>query len=299
MNILLLGANGQVGHELRSTLGVLGEVVAPARPDVDFSDADSLRAAVRHHRPSVLVNAAAYTAVDKAEADAERAIAVNTKAPGVLAEEAEALGAVLVHYSTDYVFDGRKGEPYVETDETAPLSIYGRSKRDGELALQSCRKHLIFRTGWVVGAHGNNFVKTMLQLARERRNLRVVSDQVGAPTSAALLADVTVNVLTQLAGQSAEDPRWGLYHLVAGGETSWHGLACHVISEAGAMGLPLQASVETIAPITTADYPTPARRPAYSRLATSKLRKNFSVTLPEWTVGVNAVIKQLVPEMRQ
>jgi dTDP-4-dehydrorhamnose reductase len=299
VNILLLGANGQVGHELRSTLTALGEVVAPARPDVDFSDTESLRAVVRRYRPSVVVNAAAYTAVDKAEADAGRAVAVNTTAPGVLAEEAEALGAVLVHYSTDYVFDGRKGEPYVETDETAPLSIYGHTKRDGERAVQSCRMHLIFRTSWVVGAHGNNFVKTMLRLAKEQRNLRVVSDQVGAPTSAALLADVTVKALTQLVGQSAEDPRWGLYHLVASGETSWHDLACHVISKAGAMGLPLQASAETVAPIATADYPTPAKRPAYSRLATSKLRNNFSVALPEWTVGVNAVINKLLPEMRQ
>ncbi len=299
MNILLLGANGQVGHELRSTLETLGAVVAPARSEVDFSDTKSLRTVVRRYRPSVVVNAAAYTAVDKAEADAALAVAVNATAPGVLAEEAESLGAVLVHYSTDYVFDGRKNEPYVETDETAPLSIYGRSKRDGELAVQSCRKHLIFRTSWVVGAHGNNFVKTMLRLAKAQRELRVVSDQVGAPTSAALLADVTVNVLAQLAGQPAEDPRWGLYHLVAGGETSWHGLACHVIAKAGAMGLPLQASAETIAPIATADYPTPAKRPAYSRLATSKLRNNFSVALPEWTVGVNAVVNQIVPEMRQ
>lgn len=299
MNILLLGANGQVGHELLSSLTTIGQVVAPARAVVDFSNTKSLRAVIRRYRPSVVVNAAAYTAVDRAEADAERAIAVNTTAPGVLAEEAEALGAVLAHYSTDYVFDGRKSEPYVETDETAPLSIYGRSKRDGELAVQSCRKHLIFRTSWVVGAHGNNFVKTMLRLAKEQRNLRVVSDQVGAPTSAALLADVTVNVLTQLVGQPAEDPRWGLYHLVAGGETSWHGLARHVISKAGIMGLPLQASAETVAPITTADFPTPAKRPAYSRLATSKLRNNFSVALPEWTVGVNAVVNQIVVEMRQ
>ncbi len=299
MNILLLGANGQVGHELRSTLETLGAVVAPARSEVDFSDTKSLRTVVRRYRPSVVVNAAAYTAVDQAEADAALAVAVNATAPGVLAEEAESLGAVLVHYSTDYVFDGRKNEPYVETDETAPLSIYGRSKRDGELAVQSCRKHLIFRTSWVVGAHGNNFVKTMLRLAKAQRKLRVVSDQVGAPTSAALLADVTLNVLAQLAGQPAEDPRWGLYHLVAGGETSWHGLACHVIAKAGAMGLPLQASAETIAPIATADYPTPAKRPAYSRLATSKLRNNFSIALPEWTVGVNAVVNQIVPEMRQ
>jgi dTDP-4-dehydrorhamnose reductase len=298
MTILLLGANGQVGHELRSALAVLGEVVALARPDVDFAVPESLRSVVRRHRPELIVNAAAYTAVDKAEADAGLAFAVNATAPGVLAEEAEALGAAVVHYSTDYVFDGSKTTPYVEADATAPLSIYGRSKRDGELAAQPCRKHLIFRTSWVFGAHGHNFIKTMLRLAKERRNLRVVADQFGTPTSAALLAQVTAKVLAQIAEQPAEDPRWGLYHLVAGGETSWHGLACHAIARASAMGLPLQASPETIEPITTADFPTPARRPANSRLATSKLRGTFAVTLPDWQIGVNAVLDQIIPEMR-
>lgn len=299
MTILLLGANGQVGYELRSTLTALGEVIALTRPDIDFAVPESLRPIVRRHRPTVILNAAGYTAVDKAEADAECAFAVNAKAPGVLAEEAETLGAVLVHYSTDYVFDGSKTAPYVETDITAPLSIYGLSKRDGELAVRPCKKHMIFRTSWVFGAHGHNFIKTILRLAKERRNLRVVADQFGAPTSAALVAQITARVLEQISGKSASDLRWGLYHLVADGETSWHGLACYAIARASAMGLSLQASPETIEPIKTADYPTPARRPANSRLATTKLRETFSAKLPDWTVGVNDVIDQITPEMRQ
>jgi dTDP-4-dehydrorhamnose reductase len=299
MTILLFGSNGQVGYELRSTLAKLGEVVAPVRPEIDFSVPDSLRAVVRRYQPSLIVNAAAYTAVDKAEADADRAFAVNATAPGVLAEEAEALDASLVHYSTDYVFDGRKEAPYVETDVTAPLSVYGRSKRDGELALRASQKYLIFRTSWVFGIHGHNFIRTMLRLAKDRPNVRVVADQFGAPTSAALLADFTSKVLTELKGQPASDPRWGLYHLTAGGETSWHGLACYAIAEARTMGLPLQASPETIEPIITADYPTPAIRPANSRLATTKLQNTFAVTPPAWQVGVDAVLDRIIPEMRQ
>jgi dTDP-4-dehydrorhamnose reductase len=299
LRILLLGANGQVGHELQWALTALGEVVALSRSAIDFSVTESLRTAVRRYRPSVIVNAAAYTAVDKAEADEAGAVAVNATAPGVLAEEADALGAVLVHYSTDYVFDGNKGAPYVETDETAPLSVYGHSKRDGELAVERCRKHLILRTSWVSGAHGQNFLKTILRIAKDRRDLRVVNDQVGTPTSATLLADLTVDVLAKLVGEPAADSRWGLYHLVAGGETSWHGLASHIISQAGRMGFSLRASAKSIAPISTAEFPTPARRPADSRLATSKFQQTFAVTLPDWTVGVDAVIHQLAAEARR
>jgi dTDP-4-dehydrorhamnose reductase len=297
MTILLLGASGQVGHELRSTLAALGEVVAPPHSAMDLAAPESLRAAIRRHRPTLIVNAAAYTAVEKAEEDVDRAVAVNATAPGVLAEEAAALGAALVHYSTDYVFDGAKSAPYIETDATAPLSVYGRSKRDGELAVRRCQKLLIFRTSWVFGAHGNNFIKTILRMAEQRRHLRVVADQFGSPTSAALLAEITAKVLAQMSGQSATDPRWGLYHLAAGGETSWHGLARHAIGRASTMGLTLQASPETIDPVTSAEYPALARRPANSRLATGKLRGTFAVTLPDWTVGVNAVLDQLVPEM--
>ena len=300
MTILLLGANGQVGFELRSTLEALGEVVSLARPDIDFAVPESLRMLVRSYRPTVIVNAVAYTAVDQAEMDVERATAVNSIAPGELATEAAAIGAVLVHFSTDYVFDGSKASPYVETDETAPLSVYGRSKRDGELAVQQrCDRHLILRTSWVFGVHGQNFIKTILRLARDRSDLRVVADQFGAPTSAALLAQVTSKVLLQMRGQSATDPRWGLYHLVAGGETNWYGLACYVIARARAMGHPLQASPETVEPIKTVDFPRPARRPLNSRLATTKLQERFAITLPDWTTGVNAFLDQLIPEMER
>ena len=297
--ILLLGANGQVGNELRHTLPALGSVVALDVPDIDFSRPESLRDVVRAHRPRIIVNAAAYTAVDKAESDSELAFTINAVAPGVLAEEAEALDACLVHYSTDYVFDGRKPSPYVETDATGPLSVYGRSKLEGERAVQACEKHLTLRTSWVIGAHGQNFIKTMLRLAGERDALRVVADQVGAPTSAALLADVTAKALSHMAERPANDSRWGLYHLTAAGETSWHGLARHVIARAGAMGLPLKTKPEAVLLITTAEYPTPATRPANSRLDTSKLRSAFAVTLPDWTVGVNAVLDRLIPEMRK
>jgi dTDP-4-dehydrorhamnose reductase len=297
MNILLLGANGQVGFELRSALPTLGNVVSLTRTDVDFSFPEALRAVVRCHRPSLIVNAVAYTAVDKAETNAGDAFAVNATAPGVLAVEAEALGAVLVHYSTDYVFEGSKAAPYVEADITAPLSVYGRSKQEGELSLWRCQKHLTFRTSWVFGVHGQNFIKTILRLAKEQRTLRVVADQFGAPTSAALLADTTVNVLAQIVRESGEDSRWGLYHLAASGETSWYGLARYVITYVSARGIPLQASVETIEPIKTADYPTAARRPANSRLATTKLQENFSLRLPDWSAGVDAVLDRLMPEM--
>jgi dTDP-4-dehydrorhamnose reductase len=299
MTILLVGADGMVGHELRSSLAPLGAVVALNRAGADLSVPESLRDVVRRHRPSMIVNAAAYTAVDKAETDSETAFAVNAKAPGVLAEEAEALGAVLVHYSTDYVFDGSKASPYVESDVVNPLSVYGSSKLLGERAIQVCRKHLIFRTSWVISARGSNFVKTMLKLAKERPQLRVVADQHGAPTSAAVLAHVTAKLLTQVKEYPTHEPRWGLYHLVPQGETTWHALACYVIDKALAMGLALQASSQTVTAIKTNEYPTPARRPANSRLATEKLSAAFDLTLPRWTAGVDSVLEKLIPEMRQ
>jgi dTDP-4-dehydrorhamnose reductase len=293
---LLFGSRGQVGHELQLTLAASATVISV--PDVDFSQPDSLRAIVRQHQPDIIVNAAAYTAVDKAESETELAFVVNAVAPGVLAEEAEALGACLVHYSTDYVFDGRKSSPYDETDMPNPLSAYGRSKREGEQAVRLCRRLLTFRTSWVFGAHGHNFVKTVLRLAGERDAFRIVDDQFGAPTSAALLAKVTERILRQMAGQPSSDARWGLYHLVAGGETSWYGLARHVVARAGAMGLPLRATLEAITPIATGDYPLPATRPANSRLDTSKLRSTFVLTLPDWATGVNDVLSRLIPAMK-
>ena len=201
----------------------------------------SSRALLRRHRPNIVINAAAYTAVDKAESESDLVFRVNAEAPAVLAEEAEALGACMVHYSTDYVFDGRKPTPYIGSDTPNPLSVYGRSKFQGEKSVRACRRHLTFRTSWVVGAHGLNFIKTMLRLAGERDSLRVVDDQVGAPTSAALLSNVTVKLLSHMATQPASDARWGLYHLTAAGETSWHGLARYVIGRGVAMGMPLRS----------------------------------------------------------
>ncbi len=292
--ILLFGAHGQLGHELQRLLEPLGAVKPFGSSDADFREPELLREIVRRHRPRIIVNAAAFTAVDKAESDSATAFAINATAPAILAEEAEAVDACLVHYSTDYVFDGRKNTPYVETDPVNPLSVYGRSKAAGEQAVGAVRRHLIFRTSWVVGTHGSNFVKTMLRLAGEREELRVVADQIGAPTSAALLADMTAKILAQMAHQSADEARWGLYHLVAAGETSWYALARHVVARAGRMGYPLKTKPEAIVPITTADYASATARPANSRLDTSKLRAAFAVTLPDWSVGVDDVLDNIV-----
>ncbi len=296
--ILLLGVKGQVGHELRLALEGVSKLISLDVPDIDFGQPDSLRALLQQHRPDIVINAAAHTAVDKAESESELAFKVNALAPAVLAKETEALGACIVHYSTDYVFDGRKPAPYVETDTPNPLSVYGRTKYEGEQSVRACRRHLIFRTSWVVGAHGHNFIKTMLRLAGERDSLRVVDDQIGAPTSAALLSRVTVKVLSHMAKQSSSDGRWGLYHLTAAGETSWHGLACHVIRRAIAMGMPLRARPETVTPIATVDYPLPAQRPTNSRLDTSKLRAIFKMTLPNWKTGVDEVLDRIIPTMK-
>jgi len=296
--ILLLGCNGQLGYELQRSLSGLGRVIARDFPEIDFLQPDALRTLVRDVHPDVIVNAAAYTAVDKAESDEAKARLINAEAPSVLTEEAAALGAIFVHYSTDYVFDGTKSGAYVETDPTNPMSIYGRTKFDGELAAAKAGRYLIFRTSWVVGAHGANFIKTMLRLAGEREALRVVADQFGAPTSAKLLAETTATVLAQMADAAPENSRWGLYHLTAGGVTSWNGLARRVIARATAQGLPLKTTAEAVAEIATADYPTPAKRPANSRLDTGKLRTTFGLDLPDWTIGVDDVLDRIVKEMR-
>lgn len=296
--ILLLGANGQLGHELQQTLAGFGQLVALNFPDIDFMQPESLRPLVRGLRPALIVNAAAYTAVDKAESNPERSRVINAQAPGVLAEEAGAAGAVLVHYSTDYVFDGTKSGAYVETDTTNPLSVYGRTKLAGEQAVQRLARHLTFRTSWVVGAHGANFIRTMLRLAGERDTLRVVADQYGAPTAAKLLAETTVKVLAKMDGAQSEDRRWGLYHLVASGETTWNGFARHVIARAQQAGIPLRCSADAIAAIPTSGYPTPAQRPTNSRLDTAKLRTTFGVMLPDWREGVDAELEQIFREMK-
>ena len=276
MKILLLGRNGQVGWELERSLAPLGEVTSLGRADLDLRDAARIREAVRAAGPDAIVNAAAYTAVDKAESERDAAFAVNAAAPGVLAEEARREGAFLVHYSTDYVFDGAKATPYVEDDATNPLNVYGASKLAGERAIAAtgCR-HLILRTSWVYGPRGSNFMLTMLRLARERAELRVVDDQVGAPTSSSAIARATASALAR-AIRSPELA--GLYHLAAAGETSWCGFARAIFQQAGV--------ATPVVPIRTEEYPTPARRPRNSRLDCSRLRNALGVTLAPWQAGL-------------
>jgi dTDP-4-dehydrorhamnose reductase len=296
MKILLLGKNGQVGWELQRALAPLGEVVALDRrssPAADLSQPESLAALVQSVRPDVIVNAAAHTAVDKAESEPDLARAVNTTAPAVLAREAAALGAWLVHYSTDYVFDGSGTAPWTENAPVAPLSVYGHSKADGEAAIRlSGCKHLIFRTSWVYAARGGNFAKTMLRLARERDRLTVISDQFGAPTGADLLADVAAHAV-RVARQRPEVS--GTYHAVAAGETTWHGYASHVIEHARAAGQAIQVPQGAIDPVPTSAFPTPARRPANSRLDTTRLRQTFDLTLPPWQQGVDRMLAEVLP----
>lgn len=283
MKILLTGCRGQLGRELKRSLECLGRVVACDRQQLDLAEPDALRDAVRSIAPVAIVNAAAYTAVDKAEAEPAQADAVNAVAPGILAEEAQRLGALLIHYSSDYVFDGRKPQPYGEDDAAAPLSAYGRSKLAGERAIAAVGgRYLIFRTSWVYGLHGNNFMNTMLRLGRERAELRaplrVVGDQVGAPTWTRHLADVTALVLAR------RDRPTGLYHLAAAGATSWHGYAEAIFAEARSAGLLQDAPL--VHRIDSADYPLPAARPANSRLDCTRFRRDFGLDLPDWRTGL-------------
>ena len=295
MKILLLGKNGQVGWELQRSLAPLGELIALDRHQADglngdLSDPEALRATIRQVQPDVIVNAAAYTAVDKAESETELADRVNGIAAGVMAEEAAASGAWLVHYSTDYVFNGQGTAAWRETDAVAPVNHYGSSKLAGERAITASGcKHLIFRTSWVYGARGNNFAKTMLRLARDRETLGVVADQIGAPTGADLIADVTAQALRQ----ALQQPELaGLYHLAAAGEVSWHGYASEVIAFAKANGELL--AVKAIEPVETTAYPTPAHRPLNSRLDTQKLRATFSLHLPDWQSGVTRMLREIL-----
>jgi dTDP-4-dehydrorhamnose reductase len=294
LKILVTGKNGQVGFELQRALAPLGEIVAVGHQDCNLSDADAIREVVRRVAPDVIVNPAAYTAVDKAEADESNAFAVNATAPGVLGEEAARLGALVVHFSTDYVFDGSKEGTYSESDRPNPQSVYGSSKYAGEQLLAKANpRHLIMRTSWVVGAHGGNFAKTMLRLAAEREQLSVVADQFGAPTSAALLADLTAQLIRQYQREGADGFPYGTYHVTASGETSWHDYARFVIGEALAAGKALKAGPDAVIPLTTAQYPTPAKRPANSRLDTSRFRTTFGLQLPPWQEGVRHVLHQI------
>jgi dTDP-4-dehydrorhamnose reductase len=297
VKILLFGKNGQVGWELQRSLAPLGEVVALGSAGGaglcgDFTDLDGLARTVAQVRPDAIVNAAAYTAVDKAESEPELARTVNATAPGVLADAARQIGAALVHYSTDYVFDGSGSKPWTEDDPTGPLSVYGRTKLEGEQAIiRANPRHLILRTSWVYGPRGGNFAKTMLRLARERDRLTVIDDQFGAPTGADLLADVTGHALRALLAQPGKA---GVYHVAAAGEASWYGYARFVIGQALQAGAKLKASTEQVVPIPTTAFPAPVQRPRNSRLDTSSFQQTFDLTLPNWQQGVSRMLEEIL-----
>ena len=316
MNILLLGKKGQVGWELQRSLSPLGTVTALDRQGGftadgqplcgDLADLDGLARTVRTLRPDVIVNAAAHTAVDKAESEPELARCLNAQAPTVLAREAAALGAWLVHYSTDYVFDGSGTQPWLETDATGPLGVYGQTKLEGEqgIAASGCR-HLIFRTSWVYAARGGNFAKTMLKLAKDRERLTVINDQFGAPTGADLIADVTAHAIRQVwlqtktVNEAAHEPDGGaslsgIYHLVASGVTTWFDYANHVLGQDAQGGFAPGLAVKEVAPVPSTAFVTTAKRPHNSRLSTAKLQQTFGLTLPAWQQGVNRMLAEIV-----
>lgn len=295
MKLLLTGSNGQVGFELQRSLAPLAEVVAIGSAECDLSDEAALRSLIQKVKPDGIINPAAYTAVDKAETDAEQARKVNADAPRIMGEEASKLGAFVIHFSTDYVFEGVGEQFYKESDVTNPQNVYGQTKRDGELALQKgCPQSLIMRTSWVIGAHGSNFAKTMMRLATERDTLSVVADQYGAPTSAALLADVTAQLVGRIKLQGLQGFPFGLYHVVASGVTNWHAYAQFVIAAAIKAGKAIKVQPESIRPIASSDYPVPAKRPANSRLDTSLFQRTFNLQLPHWEHGVSHVLKQIL-----
>lgn len=292
--ILLTGVNGQVGHELQQTLSSLGQVFAMDRSSLDLADADAIRRLVQEVKPAIIVNPAAYTAVDLAESEPDKAHAINAIAPGLLAEEAARCGALFVHYSTDYVFDGSKRSPYTETDVTHPLGVYGSSKLAGEEAIRAVgAPHLILRTSWVYGPRGRNFLRTVIRLAQERDELKIVADQLGAPTSSRAIANATAVML-----DNWHEEKSGTYHLSCAGETSWYGFAQAILrfyeAQRAAQGwAPLKVSADRVQPITTAEYPTPARRPTYSVLNNAKMQLAFHFSMPLWSEALSAVMRDL------
>lgn len=299
MKILLFGKGGQLGWELQRSLAPVGELIAlgtagEAGLAGDFRDPEAVAASVRAVRPNVIVNAAAYTAVDKAESEVDTARLVNATTPGIIAREAQACGALLVHYSSDYVFDGSGSRPWRESDRTGPLNVYGATKLEGEEQIRHhCRRAVILRTSWVYGARGGNFAKTMIRLARQRDRLTVVDDQVGAPTGADLLADVTAHLVRAAAGN---DGLAGVFHAAAAGEVSWFGYARFVLEHAQRAGVRLLAGPEAVSPVSSSSYPTPAQRPHNSRLDTSKLREATGLVLPDWQAGVARMLAEAITE---
>jgi len=295
VKILLLGANGQVGWELRRSLAPLGQITACDRTTANMENLAELQAVVNNNAPAVIVNAAAYTAVDRAESEPGKAHRVNAESVGLLAGEAQRLKAWLIHYSTDYVFDGTKAGSYTETDEPNPQSVYGQTKLAGEVSIRkSGCQHLVFRTSWVYSARGSNFIRTMLRLAKEQDEIKVVADQFGVPTSAELIADITALCIYRLFLKKATAKQLtGVYNLVPAGETSWYAFARYVLIEAKSRGITLRAGPENVYPISTSEYPLPAKRPANSRLDTHKLADTFGVCLPRWQDGVDRLLDEI------
>ncbi|HXA83918.1 MAG TPA: dTDP-4-dehydrorhamnose reductase [Candidatus Dormibacteraeota bacterium] len=306
LKIVIIGRNGQLAWEANRQFLGLGQVTCVGRPDFDLKDIGGVRAEIRRIKPSILINAAAYTAVDQAESEPEIAMKINSDAPAVLAEEAKRLGALFISYSTDYIFDGRSASPYHETDAAAPLSVYGASKLSGERAVEAVAgSHLIFRTSWVYGGRGKNFLKTILKLAAERPELRVVDDQIGAPTWSRDLADATRKIIEQLATKSSSvkisivealGDRRGIYHMTAAGSVSWYGFATAIVEEMRKRAL-FEGNLAKVIPIPTSQYPTPAARPRNSRLCNQKLSRVFGVSLPPWRESLAAVMNELTNEL--
>lgn len=289
MKILITGKNGQVGWELQRTLAPLGEVVAVDRQALDLASPDAIRTLIREAKPDLIVNPAAYTAVDQAESEPEAAMAVNGVAPGIMAEEAKKLGAAMIHYSTDYVFDGSKAAPYSETDAPCPINVYGRTKLAGEQAIQAVGiPHLILRTSWVYGTRGKNFLLTILRLAGEREELKIVEDQIGAPTSCRMIAEATAQILAQTRGDLKDLS--GLYHLTAAGQTSWHGFTAAILEARSRL---TAAASPRLSPIPTSAYPLPAPRPHYSVMSNERLQRAFGVAIPVWQNGLKMCLEEI------
>jgi dTDP-4-dehydrorhamnose reductase len=298
MKILLTGKNGQLGFELRRSLAGLGDLISMGRDDCNLSNATELRSFIQTHQPDIIVNAAAYTHVDRAEHEPQFAHALNEVAPSILAEEAARLNALLVHFSTDYVFDGAKKDAYTESDPTNPINRYGISKLAGERAVQThCTRHLILRTSWVFGAHGTNFAKTILRLAAERDELHIVADQWGSPTYAPLLAHITAHLLRQFCHDPETFP-YGLYHAAASGVTTWHAYASYIIEQVHRLGRPMRVAPHAIHAVTSSEYPASARRPAHSPLNSHKLSQTFNLHLPHWHIGVDHFLEQFIGDHR-
>jgi dTDP-4-dehydrorhamnose reductase len=293
MKILLTGSNGQVGFELKNKLRALGEVIATDREELDLTNLNAIRTFIDQIKPDIIINPAAYTAVDKAESEPDLAYQINTLAPEVLATMARELDIPLVHFSTDYVFHGLKKEAYVETDLTNPQSVYGKTKCEGEEKIRTHTKHIILRTSWVFGSHGNNFLKTILRLITEKESLNIVSDQWGSPASASMLGDVTFKIVDMIL-KNKKFNDYGTYHVTNDGETNWHQYASLISSEAMKSNVKVKCAPDKIHPLLTSEYPTAAKRPLNSRLNTDKLKKTFMLELPHWESEVKRVLKEII-----